>query len=568
MRVIIADFEVFTYYWLLVAKDVNNNKYHIIENNPQELLNLYLNNRDAIWCFYNASYDVNILKAILLGLNPKTMNDHIIKHNGRPWEIDRRVLTEYPIYAYDVKTVRGSLKTLEGFLGSDIRETTVPFDLDRPLTHEETKEVIYYCKHDVDQTFEVLKRTKSDFLTHLNLCRAFDISFNNLNKTKASLTAKILGAKKVTRYDEFNISFHKAINIQHYSHIVEWYKNKISEAQHTDPKAIYAQKYSCEIYGCPTTFAWGGLHGAIPKYHDTGIFLNYDAASYYTTLMVNNQWVSRNMASPDKLSNIYHTRLQLKAAKNPLANTYKICINSAYGSQKDPFSPLYDPLMANNVCVNGQLLILDLVEKCVQTNKCSVVQINTDGVMFKVNSLDDKPYIDAVCRDWEIRTNNTLECEIYNEIHQRDVNTYVAVCEDGSIKRKGDVKNKSDLDYDCPILAEAIINRLVHGIPIKDTINNCNDFRKFQKIYALQGKYTHAYHNGCKYTNKVYRVFASTNPNDTPLYKVYDDKLTKFQSCPEHCFIYNDIVLNKPVPTNVDKMWYIMEASNKLEMWY
>ena len=37
--------------------------------------------------------------------------------------------------------------------------------------------------------------------------------------------------------------------------------------------------------------------------------------------------------------------------------------NSTYGASKDKHNALYDPSMANNVCINGQLLIVDLLEK-------------------------------------------------------------------------------------------------------------------------------------------------------------------------------------------------------------
>ncbi|MGL5717265.1 MAG: hypothetical protein ACRCX2_29910 [Paraclostridium sp.] len=37
--------------------------------------------------------------------------------------------------------------------------------------------------------------------------------------------------------------------------------------------------------------------------------------------------------------------------------------NSTYGASKDKFNNLYDPLMANNVCITGQLLLVDLLEK-------------------------------------------------------------------------------------------------------------------------------------------------------------------------------------------------------------
>lgn len=39
-----------------------------------------------------------------------------------------------------------SLKAIEGHLRLSVTESTVPFDLDRPLTQAELEATIYYCK--------------------------------------------------------------------------------------------------------------------------------------------------------------------------------------------------------------------------------------------------------------------------------------------------------------------------------------------------------------------------------------------------------------------------------------
>lgn len=49
--------------------------------------------------------------------------------------------------------------------------------------------------------------------------------------------------------------------------------------------------------------------------------------------------------------------------------------NSTYGAMKDKFNPLYDPKQANNVCVTGQLLLLDLLEHLELAKCCSIVQL-------------------------------------------------------------------------------------------------------------------------------------------------------------------------------------------------
>ena len=57
------------------------------------------------------------------------------------------------------------LKSFEGFMGNDIRETEVPFNLDRKLTDAEIKQTVFYCTHDVEQTIQVFMRRTQEFNT-------------------------------------------------------------------------------------------------------------------------------------------------------------------------------------------------------------------------------------------------------------------------------------------------------------------------------------------------------------------------------------------------------------------
>ena len=59
------------------------------------------------------------------------------------------------------------LKFFEESMGSDIRETQVPFDIDRPLTEQELEQTIFYCKHDVEETMKVFMQRKSDFEAYM-----------------------------------------------------------------------------------------------------------------------------------------------------------------------------------------------------------------------------------------------------------------------------------------------------------------------------------------------------------------------------------------------------------------
>ena len=129
------DFEVFKYDWLVVLADTKEHGMTVIINDPDALEDFYHRNVEDIWVGYNSRhYDVWILRAILCGFDPKRMNDWIIREGNDGYQF-ARILSQIPLNNFDVMPNPPiGLKTLEGFMGSDIRETEVPFDIDRKLT--------------------------------------------------------------------------------------------------------------------------------------------------------------------------------------------------------------------------------------------------------------------------------------------------------------------------------------------------------------------------------------------------------------------------------------------------
>jgi DNA polymerase len=231
--------------------------------------------------------------------------------------------------------------------------------------------------------------------------------------------------------------------------------------------------------------------------------------------------------------------------------------------------------MANNICVHGQLLLLDLMEKL--ENHAAIIQSNTDGILIKMPNRYGKTdddidtwynIIDDIVYEWEKRTGLKMEFDEYRKVFQKDVNNYVAVTPDGKYKSKGSyVKKQSSLDYDLPIVNKAMIEYMVNGIPIKKTINECQDLIMFQKIVKLTGKYKYAIHNGEILSEKCFRVFASLDRSDTYIGKQKTEGATieQFANTPDNCFIANTDVKQTKVPNILDKQWYINLANKRLE---
>lgn len=558
---IFFDAEVFRLDWLFVLINTDSREATVIVNDPEQLKQLYEQHKTDIWVGFNSRhYDQYIFKAILCDFDPYEVSQWIIANKQGGWGYSG-AFRKIPFYTFDVMTDRyHGLKQLEGFMGNDIRESEVSFDIDRKLTPEELESVIKYCRHDVEQTIEVFLNRIEEFDSHMSLIKAFKLPLSYISKTKAQLTAAVLEARKVDRNDEYEIVLPDTLRIEKYRHIMDWYR--------VPENRDYEKKLEVDIAGVPHVFGWGGLHGAIPNYQGQGILLNVDVASFYPAIMIEYGFLSRNVADSTKYRQIRDERLRLKAEKNPMANPLKIVLNSTFGASKDKYNQLYDPRQANNVCVGGQLLLLDLIEHLEGT--CELIQSNTDGLIVKVGGRKDIDRVRELCAEWERRTRMVLEFDEFERIYQKDVNNYLVIHKDGGYKSKGAYVKKLDvLDYDLAIVNKGIVNFFIHGTPIEETIMAANQLIDFQKIVKVSEKYTYAVYGNERRSEKMLRVFASRGRMDGGIFKLKhvngERRIEKIANTPDRCFIMNEDVTGMDIPRKLDRKWYIDLARKRIE---
>lgn len=605
MKYLVYDFEVFRYDWMMVAIVPEERKTYLIENSPAQLLSFYEEHKGDIWVGYNSNgYDRFILAGILCGFNAYSISDWIIGKGRSGWRYSSKLL-EYPIISYDCMDRMRSLKQLEAFMGNDIEETSVPFDIDRPLTSEELRATERYCLHDVEQTLEVFAHNIDAFKTQLSLVKAFHLPIRNIGKAQSVLIAEILGARKQTYEDEFDVDIPDTLRLPdtpEFDRLAWWFwktghltiqdirehwidgfggteknRHKIPKTAEELRKFKYSQTLEMDICGVPHGYGWGGLHGARQNYHGEGHFIMADVTSLYPSLMIRYGYFSRSIADPKRYVDIYNTNLEMKKSGNPLRPAYKLICNMTYGCFKDRNNPMYDPRMANDICISGQLLITDLILKLAEGMRSfELIQTNTDGILFKYDgSQEEYDRADDIVYEWERRTGLGMEFSNYVRMHQKDVNNYVAISEEGKVKSKGAyVKKLSRLDNDLAILNEAVLRYLVDGTSVEDTVMGCTELSRFQKVVKVSSSYLYATHNGQTLKDKTHRVFASRNPEDGAIYKVKEvmdskaNALTlraeKFAYTSEHVFIDNGDINGKGIPERLDRGWYIEEAKSRL----
>lgn len=272
-RIIGYDFEVFSKakWWCVTFKYHDTGQIITIKNDKKALKQFYQENNDSIFVGYNCrNYDAVILKGLLLNKDIFKLSDDIVLYDKKPHQILRGG-KDIKFYNYDVSNKLHSLKQLEAFMGDDIRETEVSFDLDRPLTPEEEELVIKYNIHDVNETLRVFEYKKETFDSKLLLIDTFELGMENFERTDAQLSAIILGAVRQSVIpDELDFRLADCIKLDKYKYIYDWYMNPRNKT--------YQRKLEVMIADNPTIFAWGGVHGAKNNIVREGCLLVFDVA--------------------------------------------------------------------------------------------------------------------------------------------------------------------------------------------------------------------------------------------------------------------------------------------------
>lgn len=263
-------------YWCVVIIDYDTRQGKIIRNDVEELRKFYDGAKDDIFIGFNCrGYDQYIFKGLLMGMDAGYINDRIILDDVKGHNVVKQAY-KIPFYTFDIMpNPPVGLKTLEAFMGDDIRESSVPFDIDRPISIEEEKDLIKYCIHDVRETIRVFDAKREEFDSQLQLIESFDLDMTMFTKTKAQLSAHILGAKKQDdRGDEFDFVFPDTLKLDKYSYITDWFRN-FNSYKTPDGKK---NELITTVAGCEATYSVGGVHSALNNIDESGIILACDVA--------------------------------------------------------------------------------------------------------------------------------------------------------------------------------------------------------------------------------------------------------------------------------------------------
>lgn len=609
MRVYIYDIEVFAWDWIVVFRNPEAENNHIvIHNNNYQLREFLSQSGIVIGGFNNKHYDNWILLTMLNGGDNERVKDHndYIIGGGNGWEYPFIRGQKRPFKSFDLRddiADKGlSLKAVEGNLYLPIVESSVPFDLDRPLTKKELEEVIRYCKNDVDATVR-LYQERAEYLTSKKIVgEMYGVPEDEaLGLTNAKLSARVLGAKAIERSDERDYEIPPNLDPDLIPKPVLDFFLQIRDKSIPDVKLFGTGKQGSRGMTldivlrtsggeCPVTYAWGGVHGAKSAYKAEAtadrLIVNYDVASLYPNSMINFGYCSRAMEDPNAYEKLVKTRLAAKkAGDKEKAAALKLVVNTVYGAMLNRYNDLADRRAGRSVCISNQLAMTQLIVMLSQ--RCATIDfinINTDGIMFLIDKAEDALAAQIV-EEWSQVTRFEMERDDFAKVIQKDVNNYIGILTSGKMKTKGgyvslykggDFKTNS-----LAIIHKAIVDFLVKDIPVETTIREAENIFDFQMIAKTGGTYDHAVHyidcHPVRIQN-VNRIYASKDPRYGQIKKIkyvsektikgkkvtYDPPLVQedtLSECPEHAITDNTNVLTLD---DIDKDFYIDMAKKRI----
>lgn len=599
----IYDIEIFKKDSLYVFRDYFTKEWTVIHNDLDTLRKFYLANRDSLFIGYNShSYDSNVMRAHMQGKNPYHVSKAIIESDDRGLVYKMYDTKKTPLFGMDLyQDNRGfSLKEHSAFLGINIKETEVDFDMERELTEEESVLNELYCKNDVLATELRFEQNIGMLVAKATIALYFGLDKTALSMTNANLTAELLGAvKQEERGDELDkYELPEGFEIES-DEIKKAFMSGEFEQNEKGNASIALEVNRRDV---TEVLGVGGIHGAKESFIYVGDFNARDVGSLYPNTMTLFNYESRNI--PEDKKHVFQMLLdermkakysdketiEVRGVEIPtklLINGFKLPLNTTYGAMGAAFNKLYDPRMRLLVCITGQIALFDLLEKI--EPHATIIQSNTDAHYYIPFSDEDAKKIDELAKDWETRTGYTLDNDPFKAIFQKDVNNYLAVTATGKVKFKGAIGLTNGLKVSKAVVSNAFINYVVGGKDYKEFINECNDLRQFQIIsktgWTFDDTVVRDVDGNENKAQKVNRVFAIKDPaNAVEIFKVKrgsimeeegttivgNDSYTKgVPNAPEYYMIDNDAIGEGTITLDkLDKDYYINQVEDLLVMWF
>lgn len=540
MTHLIYDIESFPNVFTLTAKTLGNDDTHVFEiserrNDWSDLLNVLTtlgHHGVEMVGFNNIGYDYPVIHAMLTGqVTPDaagayTMTKAIIESTDRfqyhVWPSDRLIpqIDLYKIHHFDNPARATSLKALQFAMRSESVQD-LPFEPGTALTADQIDVLIEYNIHDVLETERFLKHSVDmiDFRRELNV-NGDKLNFSD-KKIGSQMMVDALGRDVCYQNGQPRQTIRSSlalgelifptVQLSHpdTSRVRSWLGKQVI----TETKGVF-KDLTATVGDFELVFGLGGIHGSVHRkvYHsdDNRMIVDIDVTSLYPSIAIVNQLAPAHIG-PSFYQTLERMRTErLTHAKGTSSNkALKLAMNGAYGDSNSPWSPFFDSAYTMATTINGQLLLTMLFEHLTAIPSFEPIQINTDGITMRV-SRQDYDRVQSVCRKWESLTGLQLEEVQYTSMWVRDVNNYLALDVNGTLKAKGAYEDDKEWHKDPsnPCVSKASQLVLQHGMSVEQALMVQADPYDWM-IRAKGSRGATIYHGESSTGAKIVRFYAS-----------------------------------------------------------
>lgn len=563
--------------------------------------------RFCLVSFNGIKYDIPLISLCMKGADTfvlKGASDFIIKDGQtvKIFEEKYKLEVEKPNHVdlIEVAPLDGSLKLYSGRLHCQ-RMQDLPIDPDAILSYEDCRLIKTYCCNDLSNTELLLRELYPEIVLRSEMSALYGIDLRSKSDAQIAETVICSELQRTTgRYPKKSeledgtllryrlpgfIKF-KSEQLNNILSIVVGSTFEL-DAMGSPIMPDQLEKLSVQIGNGLYRLGMGGLHSSEKcishvATEDT-IIADNDVESYYPRIILNQQLFPSHLgrAFLEVFDTIVKKRIDAKAKAKTLksvdkvaaagfktiADSLKITINGSFGKFGNKFSRLYAPDLMLQVTITGQLCLLMLIERLAEIG-IEVVSANTDGIVSKYHkSRHDE--VRAVIKEWELITDYKTEETRYKAVYSRDVNTYIAIKEDGGdasarfldeklgCKTKGAYSERGSAlnsilskNPEHLICMDAVLEFLVNGKSIEQTVNECTDIRRFVCVKNVRG----GGHKDGVYLGKVVRWYYARGEHGCISYILSGNKVATTDGAKP--------LMDMPTefPTDIDYEWYINKA--------
>ena len=561
--VALYDIEVFPNCFHCLVSDSESHKKYKFEisnrkNQLEELIDFFYFKRvEHIMCGYNNHhYDDIVINYMIFFRNTMKRFDYLkicnslyylskaIIESEKTENIDKIKQYKYAnyFYSFDLMTMlysaakQKSLKEVEILLGMDnVQEFEAGFD--QRLLDSEIDDMIKYNENDVDATELLLNTVKDEVDLRLEVEKEW--GFDALSMSNIRIGEEILLRQsnlKGVALEEAKSKIRRVAKIENKDIILPF-------IQYSNPKLkeILLDVKNATCYPCKsdkkqknyekkfvlsnTCYSIG--EGGIHTINEPRIFKptadqyigHSDVTSMYPSLAIIYKWLPVHLGKDfwNVYESLYKERVIAKRNHDELkAKAFKFALNSPIGKMQNESSWAYDPLNAYKIRMNGQLILLMLVDRLLSIN-CKIVQVNTDGVVYIADKAN-RELIDQFVHEVENITKLHFDSDDYESFYQYDVNNYFGIRKGYSqsgdpslIEKKGKFITEIGLNNSMTpvVISKAVINYFLTKEPIDKFVKEDKNIRDFLMSQSVNREFKVEYGN--KPIQRINRYYASNS---------------------------------------------------------